>query len=67
MYQPLYDFPIGTFVTFDDEDKSVYRIDHWQHEVCKSTGRHNATVVLVANDEQYFAHPLNRVKKVEVD
>lgn len=65
MYQPLYDFPIGTLVTFDDEDKTIYLIDHWQHEVCKSTGRYDSTVVLVANGEQYFASPLYRAKKVE--
>lgn len=68
MYQALYNFPVGTYVTFDDEDKSVYEITSWQYHVCKTTGIHDATVVMVSTSGTiYFANPLYRVKKVEVD
>lgn len=70
MYQAMYNFPIGSFVTFDDIEKSIYVIERWEYSSLKIHEQNVRDVTVVLRkigpiNEIYYAHPLTRVREVE--
>lgn len=64
MFQPLFNFPVGTSVEFPG-DSEVFKIIKWEYITCVQNVR-DVQVVLLGGSGTYYAHPLNRVREVKV-
>lgn len=70
MYQALYNFPIGSFVSLEDIDESIYVIERWEYSSLKIHEQNVRDVTVVLRkigpvNELYYARPLIRVREVE--
>lgn len=69
MFQPLYNFEIGSIVQFENESES-YKIVRWEYhkDIFNEKDVRDVTVVLEkvgSIDDPHYAHPLYRVREVK--